>query len=60
MTEIKLEDLVKLTTGGRITIPIKMRRKEGIEKGDYVWVIIQKPSFEARKDKIGKKGEKQK
>lgn len=59
MIETKREDLVKVTTGGRITIPIKMRRKESIEKGDYVWVKIQKPSFEGPEEKTDEEVKKQ-
>ena len=51
---------MKVTTGGRVTIPIKTRKNEGIEKGDYVWVIAEKPSFEGPKEKTDEEGEKQK
>lgn len=60
MTKIKTRKLVKVTTGGRVTIPIKTRKNEGIEKGDYVWVIAEKPSFEGPKEKTDEEGEKQK
>jgi len=54
--KITLKDLVKVTTGGRITIPVKTRKKENIEKGDYVWVQVEKPSFEGPKEKKEKGG----
>lgn len=57
MIEIKLKNLVKVTTGGRITIPVKTRKKENIEKGDYVWILVEKPSFEGPKEKTEKEAE---
>ena len=33
-----MEQLVKITRGGQVTIPAEMRRQAGIEIGDYVEV----------------------
>ena len=57
MTKTKGEDLVKVTTGGRITIPVQTRKKENIEKGDYVWILVKKPSFERLKEKTDQEAE---
>lgn len=60
MAKAKLEYLAKVTTGGRITIPVKTRKEKGIEKGDFVWIRIQKPSFEGSKEKTDEEAEKRK
>ena len=36
-----MEQLVKVTRGGQITIPADMRRQAGIEIGDYVEVRLE-------------------
>jgi AbrB family looped-hinge helix DNA binding protein len=35
-----MEQLVKVTRGGQITIPAMLRRKAGIEIGDYVEIRV--------------------
>ena len=36
-----MEQLVKVTRGGQVTIPADMRRQAGIEIGDYVEVRLE-------------------
>jgi len=36
-----MEQLVKVTRGGQVTIPADMRRKAGIEIGDYVEMRLE-------------------
>ncbi len=36
-----MEQLVKVTRGGQVTIPAEMRREAGIEIGDYVEVRLE-------------------
>ena len=36
-----MEQLVKVTRGGQVTIPAEMRREAGIEIGDYIEVRLE-------------------
>ena len=36
-----MEQLVKVTRGGQVTIPAEMRRQAGIDVGDYVEMRLQ-------------------
>jgi len=60
MTRIKSGLLSKVTTGGRITIPKKVRKKQNIEKGDYVWILVEKPSFDGPGKKSGEEEKEEK
>lgn len=41
MAEVKSEELIKISSGGTISIPKQFRKYLEMQKGDYVKVILE-------------------